>query len=229
VKFYYDYIEDYDIDFEEVVSPCSKKKPQWWKDMSFYLRGFNTVKDYWSSLTQQQKLQAEAFTTVKACPGFRDLFANAYLIKFPCDILVETTADGGFTWKVPSSQEILKLVSHNSEQMVSHIDKFVFKFELPFLMAGDAQLIFMDPTYYKEQPYQVCPGVVKLHSNTRGLGLNVLTFFDKRDATYHFKKDEPMAMLYFPTSCKVRHRPLQKFVKKQFILEYGKKYSGVLE
>jgi len=225
-NFYYAPKGDFDLDFiKDVCTPCNTTPPAWWKNKGFFLRGAKSVKDYWARLTQPQKLQAEAFTTVKACPGFRDLFSNSYLIKFPCDVLLETKADGGFTWKVPSSENIINIMNHNSEQMVSPItDKYlVFKFELPYLMAGKGNtLIFMDPIYWKEQPYTVCPGVVKLHDNNRGLGFSVLVFIEKKDEVYHFKQGEPMALLYSPDKTKLVPKKLRTFVKKQFILEYGK-------
>jgi len=227
MKFYYAPRGDFDLDFaRDICTPCRNNNPPWYKDMGFFLQGAKSVKDYWSKLSQPNKLQAEAFTTIKACPGFRDLFANSFIIKFPCDLLLETKEDGGFTWKIPSSDEILKIMNHNSEQMVSPVtDKYlVFKFELPYLMAGKGNtLVFMDPIYWKEQPYKVVPGVVKLHDVNRGLGFSVLIFIEKKDSVYHFKKGEPMALLYMPEKTQMVQKKLRTFVKKEFILEYGKK------
>ena len=225
-NFYYAPKGDKDVEFNDIFTPCHAKTPSWFQEMGFYLNGSKSVLDLWSKLDQARKQEAEAFTTVRACPGFRDLFKHSYLVKFPCDLLFETKEDGGYTWKTPSSENILGVYSHNSAQMVSPVsDKYlIIKFELPFFMSGrGTRLVFMDPIYYKQQPYIVCPGVVELMSNDRGLGFNILTFFEKKDATYHFQQGDPVCLIYFPDRIQVKEKPdMREFIKKKFVLEYGK-------
>tara|TARA_Y100000004_G_C8932474_1_gene420638 strand:+ start:487 stop:1182 length:696 start_codon:yes stop_codon:yes gene_type:complete len=225
-NFYYAPKGDIDVKFEDIMTPCHSKTPSWWKDMGFYLKGAKSVLDLWTGLDQTKKQEVEAFTTVRACPGFRDLFRNSHLVKFPCDLLFETKADGGYTWKTPSSENILGVYSHNSAQMVSPVsDKYlIIKFELPFFMSGKGiRLVYMDPIYYKDQPFKVCPGVVQLQSSNKGLGFNILTFFEKKDATYHFEQGDPLCLIYFPERVTVKENPqMREFIKKKFVLEYGK-------
>ena len=89
-------------------------------------------------------------------------------------------------------------------------------------MAGKGvKALFLDPIYYKDQPYKVAPGVLDLVTSDYGMSLNVITFFEKKDATYHFQKGDPICMFYFPNRIHLKKRSkMAEYDHKKFLLDY---------
>jgi len=216
--------DDLSIQFEDVMSPCHSGTPSWWRKLDFYRNKSKSVLDMWTKLSQEEKQEVEGFTTVRACPGFRELFKNSYLLKFPSDLLLETTADGEFTWKTPGEEGLLRVYFHTPDQIGSQIsDNYtIIKFILPFLIAGKGtKALFLDPIYYKDQPFKISPGVMELKGNNIGMPFNVIVFFEKKDATYHFQKGEPICIVYFSDRVHAKESSkIRRYDKKKFFLDY---------
>jgi len=215
--------DNVNIQFEDVMTPCHTDTPNWWRKLDFYRNKAKSVLDLWSKLSRDEKQEIVGFTTARACPAFRELFKNSFLVRFPTDLLLETTANAEYTWKSPT-EGFIEVNWHETELVGSSISEnyIVIKFLLPFLIAAKGtKALFLDPIYYKDQPFKVTPGVIEMKDNSVGIPLNIVVFFQKKDAVYHFKKDDPICLAYFTNRVSAKeNRKLKIYDKKKFLLDY---------
>jgi len=138
--------------------------------------------------------------TVQSCPGMLELFKNSFILKFPCDVILETKENGEYSWQKPSTTQVLIIMHHPEEQSEFQppLSSFIMiKFSLPFVyQAPDNKVSFVDSVYWKNQPYKIAPGILNFKSNKHAVPLNVITLFEKKNKIYEFKKGDPMVLLY---------------------------------
>ena len=138
--------------------------------------------------------------TAHSCPGMLELFKNSFLVTFPCDLILETTKTGEYSWQKPSQTQVLDILHHPQEQIEFNppLSSFIMiKFCLPFMyQAPNNKVSLVESTYWKIQPYRIAPGVLNFMNNRDPMPLNIITFFEKKDKVYEFKKGDPMALFY---------------------------------
>jgi hypothetical protein len=200
VKVYYDWI-DKDLDcnnIEEHIQLLRKDSPKWWNSLKAFQNGAKSVKDFLSNLNWEDFAYGDMITTVKVCPGFNQHFNNSLLMRFPCDIMLETNEDGRFRYK--TSNKSISISGHHEDQAPEFLQKnnlIVLKFDAKYVLktSKQSQLSFVDPILYKDQPYRASPGCAYI--NNKAVPPNFICFFPKISERYFFKAGDPMAVLQF--------------------------------
>ena len=184
---------DEPIPREEVIVPALGG-PSWFKNLCPFIGKHKTT------LEAYYKASTLIARTAKSCPGMLELFKNSFLIKFPCDVILETMETGEYLWQKPSKTQVLK-ITHQTEAQVESTgplaSSIIIKFCLPFIFqAPNNKISFLDPSYWKIQPYKLAPGVIDFKTNRGTISLNVITLFEKKNKIYEFKKGDPMCLCY---------------------------------
>ena len=178
------------IPYDEVIQ-TTLGGPKWFSNLCPYLGKNKTAID---------RFPLPIKRTAKSCPGMLELFKNSFLIKFPCDFILETKENGEYKWQKPSKTQVLQIAEQSAEQVEFHPPLSLFimiKFRLPFLFqAPNNKVSFIDTTYWKNQPYKIAPGILNFMNDKESLPLNIIVFFEKKNNIYEFKKGEPMVLLY---------------------------------
>lgn len=220
MKVYYDIVnKNIGANIEDSIGPLRKNTPDWWKELSVFQNGAKTIKEFWNSFNWDIFSTAEIFTTVKVCPGMKAHFDNSMLLKFPCDIFLETNAEGGYRFK--SSNKELSVSSHHYDQAPAIGDRYIImKFVVNFslMTSKKSQMSFVDPIMFKDQPYRSSPGCV--YCDESPVIPNLICFFPKENATYYFKAGDPMAIIQFSD-------PIDSVTRKDHSEFHKKRNSGV--
>jgi hypothetical protein len=134
--------------------PMSKNLPTWWRTQEPYVGGTKQV-------------VAGAYNeTIKKCPGIQDLLFTGYLLKFPCDIYIDTT-DGSIQFDVHEVHQP-SFSMHKKEQVASwdfNRDQYmddVFRVH-PMWVVGTQKgysTLFMHPAFHDSLPFRVVPAIV---------------------------------------------------------------------
>lgn len=220
MKLYYDIAnKDIGFDIKDSVGPLRKNTPDWWKDLNVFQNGAKNIKEFFEKFNWDVFSDAEIFTTVKVCPGMRQHFDNSILLKFPCDVVLETNVDGGYRFK--SSNKDLFISAHHEDQAPAIgkdfiIIKFVVNFSL--MSSKKSQMSFVDPIMFKDQPYRASPGCVYCFEEP--VLPNFICFFPKENERYYFKAGDPMAIIQFSD-------PIESFTQKDLSYFSNKRRNGV--
>tara|TARA_R110000737_G_scaffold14557_1_gene30603 strand:+ start:62 stop:772 length:711 start_codon:yes stop_codon:yes gene_type:complete len=189
-KFYIKGVDEF-IPPEEVIVPAIGG-PSWFQQLCPFVGKHKTTLDaYYKASTSIRR-------TAKSCPGMLDLFKNSFLIKFPCDVILETMETGEHLWQKPSKTEVLTITHHPEAHVESTgplASCILIQFCLPFIFqAPHNKVTILDPVYWKLQPYKVAPGVMNFKTEREALSLNVICLFEKKNKIYEFKKGEPLCI-----------------------------------
>ena len=189
-RFYIKQIVKEEVPLEEIIAPALTG-PKWFSNLCPFVR------------KKKRAIDLHPFPinkTARGCPGMLELFKNSFLIKFGCDILLETNTKGEYFWQKPSGTQVLKLHHHPQEQVESQppLSSFIMiKFCLPFIFqVPDNKVSFIDPVYWKNQPYKIAPGILNFRNDRHAVPLHIITLFEKKNAVYEFKRGDPMVLLY---------------------------------
>lgn len=181
----------------------STESPKWFPNLKSALdlevkSNKDFVKKYWEKIMTNAIPEkfAQTFKTVKACPAFTKLFKHSVVIKFPCDVMLETSEDGKIQWKCKNQFTALRCLSqHHPDQLGKGFgDCIIIKFEFDCtLNAKDTTMQFIDPMYWIDAPYKVAPGLVDVEL----LPLNVICYFPKINEKYIFDAGSTLAVMTF--------------------------------
>jgi hypothetical protein len=181
------------------IKYLAKERPKWWKSMSSFINGFNNPKEAVKNMPIQHLIEPGAsYGTIKNCPAMHNLWQKTVLLKFPCDVVIETYKDGNFAFR--NSNYDMEIEFHTPAQVPKEIsDNFIMikmSYNLCFTVSKKSSISFIDPILYKHQEYRVAPGIMNCFPNNQSQ-LKVILFFPKQDKRYLFEADEPLAMLQF--------------------------------
>ena len=189
-KFYIKRVGNEFIPYEEVIKPALGG-PKWFAGLCPFVGKKKRAVDLHPLPISR---------TAQSCPGMLELFKNSFLIKFPCDVILETTITGEYSWQKPSKTQVLNILNHPEEQVEFNppLSSFIMiKFCLPFMyQAPNNKVSLIESTYWKNQPYKIAPGILNFMNNRNPVPLHVITFFEKKNKIYEFKKGEPMVLFY---------------------------------
>ena len=190
-KFYIRGIGEEFIHYEEVIKPAIRG-PKWFAGLCPFVRKKKKAIDVHPLPVTK---------TAKSCPGMLDLFKNSFLIQFPCDLILKTESSGKFSWQKPSKTQVLRIINPFSPDQIEFnepLSSFIMvKFCLPFIFqTPNNKVSLIDPTYWKNQPYKIAPGILDFKKDREALPLNFVALFEKKDKAYEFKKGEPMGLYY---------------------------------
>ena len=191
-KFYLKEIEE-SIPRDEIIVPALGG-PSWFKNLCPF------VGQHKSPLDAYYEASTFIARTAKSCPGMLELFKNSFLVKFPCDVILETKDNGEYLWQKPSKTKVLT-ITHQTEAQVETTgplaSSIMIKFGLPFLFqTPDNKVSLLDPIYWKLQPYRVAPGIIDFKTKREALPLNTIVLFEKKNQIYEFKKGDPMCLYH---------------------------------
>lgn len=208
------------IDINEFIQPCTPSSSEWFSSLDFFLDGYKSINDRFSDMKRKMvqgvmpptELQGDhVWTTIKNCPGIKDLFKTTYLIKAPCDIHISILRDN-------NSDQLHVIPNYASEGLVSVTsmedsayksrtskvlkDTIAVRFTLPILLKSQEDYVTMDPQYHETNPpWRVTNGVMS--SGYQG-PLQVNTFFPNQEGDYLIKKDTVLAYYYFHKKVKLK-------------------------
>ena len=193
----------------------TQHKPSWFSNLCPFKNKKRNVVDAYKELNNKWDL---IYKTIKICPGINHLFNNSIALKFPCDLIVETTKEGKWFFNRPS--DLISVESHDSHQYEDSgplKDYIVLKFSLPILFqAPKNKVIFIDPIYFNQQPYKVLPGVINFN-NHNPLTLSVIVTFNKENKIYYFKHNEIMALMFFNEQVQLQEKEIKQIQAKTFL------------
>ena len=182
-------------------TPYKNMKPDWWKAMPSNFGGNDLNK------------------TVKMCPSFYDLFANAYVLRMWCDTKITRQSDGMFFWETPDENFIWG--GHSKEQMLDYTPAWLkerawatAKPVSPWLAkTPKGYSIYQLPVMYDFNPHFVAlQGVI--HSDWYH-GLNVPMFLFSEKEHFEIKLGTPLAI----------HVPFKREKFSATISEENKEYE----
>ena len=189
-KFYINKVGKEHISYKEVIRPAIQG-PKWFDSLCPFVDKKKRAIDLYPK---------PILKTARSGPGMLELFKNSFLVTFPCDLILETTKTGKYSWQKPSATGVLDISHHPEEQIEfsSPLSSFIMiKFGLPFMyQAPNNKVSYVEATYWKIQPYKIAPGILNFTSTRDAMPLNVITFFEKKNKVYEFKKGDPMTLLY---------------------------------
>lgn len=233
MKIFYDWFRD-DIEepiesAENFIKVFSNENPSWWKKTKLFLFENKTIIDFFKNIANSWSTEIPILT-IKSCPGMHSLFKRSLLIKFPCDIFLKTEKNGNYTWR--SSNSNIKIETHISPQAPYYIGEnfIVIKFVIPiqYCLDKDSLAWYSDPILYKNQPYNIVPGIIEASKNKR-FELNIVSLFPKEDKEYLFMAEDPLSLLTFSEkvstfeqNSKVKKMPRAVGESKSFIGSFQK-------
>jgi len=189
-KFYIKEVGNESIPLEDVIEPALGG-PKWYAKLCPFVGKKKRAIDLYPRPIAR---------TAQSCPAMLELFKNSFIIKFPCDVILETKEDGKYFWQKPSATQVLRIVHHPEEQVEFQppLSSFIMiKFCLPFMFSSpNNKASFIESTYWKIQPYKIAPGILNFRNNKYAVPLHIITFFEKKNKIYEFKKGDPMVLLY---------------------------------
>lgn len=175
-----------------------KKSPEWWKNLSVFRENTTTqkwVSKHWNKIIGKIDLLPTQ-RTIKGCPASQDFLSRSFLLKLPCDVMLETHADGSYKWRAWTNN--FKITDHDIDQVSgSHLanDWIILKFMLPIIIQSDNNMCyFQDCLLEKVQPWRCANGMADLDVPRE---LNVILLFPKEDKKYYLKRGEPICSLVF--------------------------------
>ena len=213
------WIEDYDTIGHKIEGEfLSLDKPEWFKKMPVRFtpekKPLDFIRNHWDDFISGNII-SNSINTVKACPGFTNLFKHSLAIKFPCDIAIETFADGTSRFFSNSQYStFLNIDWHTPNQVAGHLHNYIM-LKLQFdcwLNMKNSFFQYIDPIYYNEQPYIVAPGMAEASD----FPINVILLFPKKDEKYVFQAGDVCAMLVSTKPItKLVHTDLKKSVTRR--------------
>jgi hypothetical protein len=212
-----------DVDMEDIVVPVKGNYPDYWK----YLRKdkmsqkemaeFAHLEHRFHNKKASQKdgkfpylsnKFGRSTTNAMFCPSFLELFNNSFLLKAPCEILIDITPKESRMDVVPIDSKLMYIQRHSLRGQLwgDHNDDLInVKFAANWMIrttTKPTKLVFLDPTYFNSQPYSVMPGVLPVVPHHE-VSLNLNVVFDKRrfggeNYTKIIKKGEVLSLVYMP-------------------------------
>lgn len=212
------------------IEPCIPTTSSWFSSLDFFVeKGVKGVSDMlvrWKDGVLNGQVPWDIFekssskTTVKNCPGIKDLFKNTYIVKAPCDFHFYVKNQDGQSNMIcnASSDELMSFEQHPDVQFKNHKSNLFdgrmnLKITLPILLDTESTYLFLQPTYHNQIPFEILNGVIS-PENGQELGLNINTLVQQVDQEYMIPKGTVLCYLYFHDKVKLMHR--KKAKKKHF-------------
>lgn len=205
---------------QTILLPTKTNTPNWWKtspkipDLSI---------PEWGS-----KKSIKPNLTTQTCPSFVDLFKNSYVIKSPCDWLLEVEPNKGYRF-TSSNKELMGDSFHNINNQMNGFSNGSLKNIKITLRASLkstlhlTKLIFLPPTYYNPNfPLDIMPGILPLTPNF-ALPLHINYFLNpNKKLVYRGSAGEIIGMLY----CTEKKLPKLKFLNNLHPYSESLKFKG---
>lgn len=211
----YRYNPTIDFELNEVLDVNSLSTSPWWKSLEVFVDGIKNMKDFISKL--QYYYKARTVTTIRVCPGIKDLMKDVIVVKMPYDVMFKVdwnseTEHLDYWVYVTDDRCKDTIVSHPPTQYTDiknksslFADKLNVKFQLPITFKShNLRILTLDSFYHNENPFKVMPGVIKMKKNEFETSrLNINTFFPLKSGEYYIKAGTPICYLYFPDGVKI--------------------------
>ena len=217
MKIYYDTPGENGIHFDINNYVKYRHKPEWWTSLTPFLFGAKTFKE---SMAKSWDLMFKnvnpRLPTSKTCPALNVYFSKTLPLKINDDVLIETTAQGGYRWV--SADRNIQFELHMGPEAPGYLSQnFIFiKFLFEFYITTDkaCDISFTDAVLYNDLPYKVCPGIIQ-HKKKAIQKINLITLFPKVDAKYHFPRDTIVGCVQFSEKITgLEHKPMLEDIKK---------------
>jgi hypothetical protein len=175
---------------DEIIVPCIKNAPE----------AFKEIKP-WNGLDLKQRISNMFETkssymnkTIKQCDGIIKLWQRSFLLKFPCDVVLDVKKDEG--WRFNTADKIMHISGHGQEQYGKMMpNTWAIKFTYNLFLNNNVDIIPLSPVYHKRQPYEVLPGVIFQKHKSPSI-LNIIAVLPNQTESYFFKKGDPLCLLY---------------------------------
>lgn len=179
---------------KQIITPSLSNPPNWWKTFpkipDLYLPEWGSRKPVQPNLTTQ------------TCPSFVDLFKNSYIIKSPCDWILEVEPNKGYRF-TSSNEDIMGDHHHQiNKQMNGFSNNNLMNIKITIRVSLRStskltKLLFISPIYYNHNfALDIMPGVLPLTPDfPLPLHINYLVNPHKK-SMYRCNAGEVMGMLY---------------------------------
>lgn len=185
---------------DEIIVPCIKNTPKEYKEIKPW-HGLN-VKQRIERLFESQTQAMDK--TIKQCDGIIKLWQKSFLLKFPCDTIIDIKKDTG--WRYSTSNSIFNIGGHSKQQYGKMMpDTWTVKFTYNLFLNNNIDILPMSPIYHKKQPYEVLPGIIFQRHRSPSI-LNIIAAFPNITESYLFKKGDPLCILYTGASVKLKSK-----------------------
>lgn len=199
---YYQQNEQFEkhFDVSELIESATPQSSNWLNGIPPIRHGFKTLKEWFLS---PHSMEGDGTpSTIRMCPGIKTYLDKCILVKFPHELLLQTTSQGQLKWQVPQNNKCNIVVeAHYPDQYSSTTsdlfnDKINIKFVLPLNIHVDKDNYMMPqvPYYHANVPYDIMPGIITNRNIVNETAINAM--FPKIDAVYHFKQGSPFLYIY---------------------------------
>jgi len=178
------------VDITDFLVPAKDFLPAWFSDMKA---------DYYAP-------------NVRTCPSFMELFDKSYIYKSPGNFQMQFT--GNVIDSGGDCENHIGIESHTLFEGTDQLGEFDkgfhnIKIDSNLLIKsakGRIDALFMDVFYWDTRPrFRAAQGVLPILDN-KEVQLNVNLWVPKFIDKIEVKKDDPIAMLYFPTGLPIFER-----------------------
>lgn len=167
------------------IDKSTNKFPSWWKHFPAKII---TISDHGVVYPQ---------STIKACPGVRDLYKNSFSIPMWSDLIVRTSSDGNWVYQY-SDRTTPKIIQSHDEKQLPILNSYIhIKLESPwvFVEKSGINFYFTDSFYDKMDKwneYKNIPAIVNYkYQNIT----NVNMFLPKVENTITINSGTPIATI----------------------------------
>lgn len=207
----------------EVIEPLTSRTSSWLNSIPFFRdfeRTYSNKRDALNNFSKWKSPGGEAPTTIRFCPGIKNLFNNSVLVRWPCDFLIHND-NGILSWNSPDGG-LLKVSHHLGYQYKADNFNFTnFKITVPCAITSNKPLdiIPLQPFYHSQENLDVVipPGVVTTSSNVDFM-LTINFMLSNTAKSYTFNKGDPMVYLYANEPFKLvsNNDPIRPYQRTKF-------------
>ena len=205
---------------KNIMLPSIKNLPEWWT--SFPKLPELDIPS-WDS-----KDKVKPILTTHTCPSFIDFFKNSYVVKSPCDWLLEVEPGRGYRFSA-SNSDVLGNDNHSiKKQMNNFADSSLENLKLQIMStlistSKLTKLIMTSPIYFNPNfPLDIMPGILPL-TPKHPLPLHLNYFINpNKKIKYKCREGEVIAVLY----CTEKILPKIKIKDGLHYFPYQTKWKG---
>jgi hypothetical protein len=162
------------------ITPLINNIPEWWKLCPNTAPAFNYPID---------------LSTIKRCPGIKDLFKTALSIPAWSEYILYKNSNQGFSHLGPT--RLAEGVQHQSDQLGPMYENyFHFKFVSPWYFKENTGIkwLMIGPSWHQHSDLFVPPGLLEFKTQ-HSTHINIVSKKEENNIEYRIKAGDPLAYL----------------------------------
>jgi hypothetical protein len=162
------------------IAPIINNMPSWWKSCPNTAPAINYLME---------------LSTVKRCPGIKDLFKTALAVPAWNEYILYKNSEHGFSHLGPT--QLAAGVEHQANQLGPFYEEyFHFKFISPWYFKEKTGIkwIMIGPSWHQDSNLIVPPGILEFKTQ-HSTHINIVSRKEEANIEYRIKAGEPLAYL----------------------------------